>query len=1312
LDAGGVLRPNAEGPRFVHPPALREFIDETLETFDHLALARGRDYARQGRVRVTRVDEGRIDATVLGSELYAVQVLNGPHGVFYDCSCKAYEREAECKHLAALAFTLRETGARATLSSGPKSDDDDGPVPFVFEKCVLASSVLAWLERSGVEARAGSYVSHYTSLHDWWRNSRRNVGAKGQRAALRLAAPLVEKKLDALRGFVPPEMPGDGTAYAELYAALRRLHMRVRDRAVLLGAPAWPLEAGVLGDHPGFEVDLDTRRWTLRLRERNPYRASGAVPRLFVCSLGGAARTKPTIQGLPDDPDDGSDHDAARAYRGSACDAADVFALQALLAMMLERRDPAIVLLASKLATPVWEAALVEVEAAAPAPVGEREWCFVVGPSYGNGIAVSAFVRKRAKNGNLLRASKAPLDGIFGEAAASETEREIATLLLAASSFSQQARVELGTAPAHALLRHLAAHPRVTIAPPASARSNDPTSGPPATIVATDAVVSMVQESGGEIDALVPRFFGGDVELDPRAILTAKGPFVGSLSGDRIVHVFVPPAARGWAALASENTSAISFPKHAGPRVVAALKPLLASGHARVPADVMGDELLYEPSAGVRVEWGPGAKATIELLIRPHVGAPLVSAGMGSAVFTFEHEGRPAFVTRDFDREHIIVDELANAIDELADPLVWVGAAAATRSVEAAIALGRWLEANPLGLPIEVRIGKPPSVVAIDDLAGEVKIQKKGAWLVLDGALDVHGTKLTLGEVLEAVRLARSFIEAKPGVFLELSREASTKLALLAAATELAESPSSSDGVRIHHGLHAAITEAQSALANVSGLDAMELVGRLERSREGTARAGKSKRARSTPSLLEHGALRAYQHDAVQWMLGLASWAPGCVLADDMGLGKTVQTAAVLRARASLGAQLVVAPASVASNWIAELARFVPSLRLRFVNEEASASFEGLRPGDVVVASYGVVMRRRAAFHAESWSTLVVDEAQYVKNSSAQRSEVVRAVARDFTIALTGTPLENHLGELFNVVDAAIPGLLGSEQVFRERFRRPIESKRGLERLSLLTRLLAPFLLRRTRASVLGDLPAREEITEYVDLSGPERKRYLALRRALEIKLARRDKAGTEAQWKIAILAALLRLRQLACDVRLVDPDFDGDSTKIARVVELATQIAREGSRVLVFSQFTQFLTKIRDALSAAGLRVGYLAGETPTPKRRAIVDEFQSGALDVFCVSLLAGGTGLNLTAASYVIHTDPWWNPAVEEQATSRAHRMGQTQPVTVYRLVSRGTIEEAVLQMHASKRQLAEAVLQGQGSATAVTPAELMALLRFEG
>ena len=776
----------------------------------------------------------------------------------------AYERENECKHIAALAFSLRESAGPAATSRLPKNDDDNGPLPFVFEKCAHAPPVLAWLERSGVEARAVPYVSQYASLHDWWRSSRTNAGARNLRAAIRLAAPLVEKKLDALRDFVPPEMPRDGTAYAELYAALHRLHMRVRDRAVVLGAPPWPLEGGVLGDHPGFEVELDTRRWTLRLRERSPYRASGAVPRLFVCSLGGAAHTKPAIQGLPDDPDDPSDHDAARAYRAIACDASDVLALQALLAMMLERRGPAIVLLASKLATPVWEAALVEVEAAAPAPVGEREWCFVVGPSYGNGIAVSAFVRKRGKNGALLRATKAPLDGIFGEAAASDSEREIATLILAASSFSQHARFELGTPPAHAILRHLAAHPRVTIAPPASARSKDPASGPRATIVASDAVVSMVQESGIESDALVPRFFAGDVELDPRALVTAKGPFVGSIAADRIVHVFVPAAARGWAALAAEKTSTISFPKHAGPRVVAALKPLLASGHARVPADVMGDELPYEPSAGVRVEWGPGAKATIELLIRPHGGAPLVSAGAGSPVFTFVHDGRPAFVTRDFDRELMIVDELANAIDALADPLVWVGSAAATSSAEAAIALGRWLEESPFGLPIEVRLGRAPSVIAIDDVAGEVKIQKKGAWLVLDGALDVHGTKITLGEVLEAVRLARSFIEAKPGVFLELSREASNKLALLAAASELAGSSSSSD-VRIHHGLHGAITEAQGALANVGGLDAMALVGRLERSGEGMARAGKHKRARSTPSLLEHGTLRAYQHDAVQW---------------------------------------------------------------------------------------------------------------------------------------------------------------------------------------------------------------------------------------------------------------------------------------------------------------------------------------------------------------------------------------------------------------------------------------------------------------
>jgi SNF2 family DNA or RNA helicase len=427
-----------------------------------------------------------------------------------------------------------------------------------------------------------------------------------------------------------------------------------------------------------------------------------------------------------------------------------------------------------------------------------------------------------------------------------------------------------------------------------------------------------------------------------------------------------------------------------------------------------------------------------------------------------------------------------------------------------------------------------------------------------------------------------------------------------------------------------------------------------------------------------------------------------------------VQTAAILKARAAEGPALVVAPASVASNWVGELARFVPSLRVHWLNEDRSVAPATLGPKDVCVVSYGLLARSHAMFTSARWKTLVLDEAQYLKNLTAQRTGIVRGLARDFTIALTGTPLENHLGELYSIVDLAFPGLLGSAGVFQERFRRAIETHQDEARLAALGKLLAPFLLRRTRAAVLRELPPREEMTEYVDLSPEEARRYLALRKACEIEFTKRRRNRDEkpAQFKIAILAALLRLRQFACDARLVDPTYQGESTKIARAVEIATELAAEKNRALVFSQFTRFLDKVRDALEKAGLRVAYLTGETPTTKRRQIVESFQSGEYDVFCVSLLAGGTGLNLTKASYVLHLDPWWNPAVEEQATSRAHRMGQTEPVTVVRLVARGTIEEAVLHLHASKRKLAAAVLDGKGVPKGITSEELLDLLRFSG
>jgi superfamily II DNA or RNA helicase len=789
---------------------------------------------------------------------------------------------------------------------------------------------------------------------------------------------------------------------------------------------------------------------------------------------------------------------------------------------------------------------------------------------------------------------------------------------------------------------------------------------------------------------------------------SGSGPFRASVRGATLVSAYVPAALRKWIDAATAMGASLAFPPEAIPKLAAVAQPLLAAGVAEMPKEALGSELPYEPRAALRVEWRTDGAAVVDALVSVHPRAPLVAPGEGPSLFTFEDiEGSASearvtgalrvFVERAPKGERAIV---AAALEEIDAPLTWQEGVGRTETFEDAIAVAAWLEQNPLGLRIEVKIGRPPVVTPLTSAARLFRVDREGAWLVLDGALDVAGTRLTLGAILEAARLAHRYVKVTEGTFLELSAEAKEKLHALAIAADLAGAPAG-DGARVHEAFAGAVADAAPLLGSPRAADFREIAARLER-----------RKARVRVPPLERGELRPYQKEGAAWMLRLATWAPGCVLADDMGLGKTVQTASVLKARRTIGPALVVAPASVTSNWLAELARFMPSLAVRWYNEEKALDPEALGGGDVLVVSYGILQRRAEILARRRWATVVLDEAQYVKNVAAQRTDAVRGLARDFTIALTGTPLENHLGELFSIVDLAFPGLLGDEGAFRDRFRRPIEGGKDAARLAVLGRLIAPFLLRRTRAAVLDELPPREEITEYVDLSPEETKRYLALRRACENQFAGREKGLPPAHLRIELLAALTRLRQLACDVRLVDPTFEGSSTKIARAVERAKELAAEGNRALVFSQFTQFLEKVRSALADAGLRVGFLSGDTPTTKRRPLIDAFQRGELDVFCVSLLAGGTGLNLTRASYVLHLDPWWNPAAEEQATSRAHRMGQSSPVTVYRLVSRGTIEEAVLGMQADKRELASAVLDGKGNPRAFGADELLHLLRFGG
>ena len=451
--------------------------------------------------------------------------------------------------------------------------------------------------------------------------------------------------------------------------------------------------------------------------------------------------------------------------------------------------------------------------------------------------------------------------------------------------------------------------------------------------------------------------------------------------------------------------------------------------------------------------------------------------------------------------------------------------------------------------------------------------------------------------------------------------------------------------------------------------------------------------------------LRPYQEDGFVWMHRLASWGAGACLADDMGLGKTVQTLALLTERAPQGPALVVCPASVCSVWQEQAERFAPALRLIMLHgADRGATLEALAPFDVIVCSYGLLRVEREALSVASWATLVLDEAQAIKNPASLNWSAANALRADFRLALTGTPVENHLGELWSLFAFLNPGLLGSQRRFDEQVRRPIERDGDREAAQHLRRLLLPYILRRTKAEVLDELPERAEVELRLTLSPEEAIFYEQLReRALQELLT--GEAG-----HMQVFAWLTRLRRACAHPSLAG--YEGPplgSAKLDALEELLMSMGGQGHRALIFSQFVDSLTLVRERLDALQISYQYLDGSTTQAQRRARVAAFQSGVGEVFLISLRAGGVGLNLTAADYVIHMDPWWNPAVEDQASDRVYRIGQQRPVTIYRLIAEGTIEARIVALHHRKRALAEGLLSGADQAGALSVDELIALIR---
>ena len=494
-------------------------------------------------------------------------------------------------------------------------------------------------------------------------------------------------------------------------------------------------------------------------------------------------------------------------------------------------------------------------------------------------------------------------------------------------------------------------------------------------------------------------------------------------------------------------------------------------------------------------------------------------------------------------------------------------------------------------------------------------------------------------------------------------------------------------------------------------LDLAENLSQIETDERWQAKVNRLKEIRDSvpaiPSTLK-AELRDYQAIGYQWMTRLAHWGAGACLADDMGLGKTVQALAVLLDRASDGPALIVAPTSVCHNWIAEAHRFTPTLNpIPFGGKDRDRLVNGLKDFDVLVASYGLLQQETDLLASVKWHTVVLDEAQAIKNVAAKRSQAAMNLKGDFRIITTGTPIENHLGELWTLFNFINPGLLGSLNKFNERFALPIERNNDRMAKKRLKKLIQPFILRRIKTEVLEELPPKTEVMLHVEMDKKEAAFYEALRQNALQKLE--GDTGPGGQKHLKIIAEIMRLRRACCHPRLIMPESPLAGAKLALFGEVVSDLLESRHKALVFSQFVGHLDILREYLDEKKIDYRYLDGSTPAGERQIQVARFQKGEGDLFLISLKAGGLGLNLTAASYVIHMDPWWNPAVEDQASDRAHRIGQQHPVTVYRLVTRGTIEEKIIALHRKKRDLADSLLDGSDIAGKISAEDLLRLIR---
>ena len=714
----------------------------------------------------------------------------------------------------------------------------------------------------------------------------------------------------------------------------------------------------------------------------------------------------------------------------------------------------------------------------------------------------------------------------------------------------------------------------------------------------------------------------------------------------------------------------------------------------------MVNQVEADPQPWVKLE-PKGTGLTVELVVEPAPDTGNYSEpGFGGTTVFANRKGETVQARRDLKAERAAVEGLISACPMLA-PLD--GGQRSLTLPEPADCLELLEQVHTGSARCLWPGGEPFKILARAETAAlKLSIKSAADWFRASGQLNIdEGRVLDLRQLFALLDKSPGsrFLELDDGEFVALTTSFRRQLEDLRSLSV----PSSEGSVRLH------------PMAALALQDFVEQT-RLDAAASWHNQCIKLRDAQAfepqAPNTLQ-AELRPYQLEGFRWLSRLSRWGASACLADDMGLGKTVQTLALLLQRAPDGPALVVAPTSVIANWIDETRRFAPTLNVipyTGTGVTRAKLLDTLNPFDMVVTTYGVLQVDAAKLAGVEWHSAVLDEAQAIRNPGTKRARAARTLNAHFRLITTGTPIQNNLIDLYSLFGFINPGMLGSLEQYRRNFALPVEKDADADARARLRRLIAPFVLRRLKSEVLDDLPARTEIILHVEMSADEAALYEALRqRAVEDLESLPDEQVGDGEHKLQILAHLTRLRLACCNPRLVRKTNAPTSSKLETFAETLSELLANRHKILVFSQFVKHLKLVEERLVETGVAYQYLDGSTPARERAKRVAAFQAGQGDVFLISLKAGGVGLNLTAADYVIHMDPWWNPAAEDQASDRAHRIGQTRPVTIYRLVTKGTIEEQIVELHHRKRDLADLLLEGADAPARLNAEELLDLLR---